>query len=112
MPIMLLGAPDAASRSAAIGAPCGAGWYTPDFLGEVRSIQRRVARELRLGFWDWEGAMGGRCASQRWQGQGLMRGDMVHFTREGGDRIGAMIFADIDGISVAPPAARAGAGQK
>jgi lysophospholipase L1-like esterase len=112
MPIMLLGAPDAASRNAAIGAPCGAGWYTPAFLGEVRSIQRRVARELRLGFWDWERAMGGRCASQRWQAQGLMRGDMVHFTRDGGDRIGAMIFADIDGISVAPPAPRAGAGQQ
>lgn len=96
VPIMLLGAPDAASRSASTGGTCGSGWFTPTLLGDVRSVQRRVARELRLSFWDWEQAMGGRCASQSWLGQGLMRGDMVHFTRAGGDRIGAMIFEDLE----------------
>ncbi len=101
VPIMLLGAPDAASRSAGMGASCGAGWYTPNLLDGVRSIQRRVARELRLGFWDWEQAMGGRCASQSWLTSGLMRSDMVHFTREGGDRIGAMIFADLERVAPA-----------
>ena len=101
VPIMLLGPPDAASRNAA-GSSCGAGWYTPIFLGQVRTIQRRAARELGLAFWDWERAMGGRCASQAWLGQGLMRGDMVHFTREGGDRIGAMIFADLERTAPAP----------
>ena len=107
VPIMLLGAPDAASRSAAIGSGCGSGWYTPNFLGQVRAIQRRVARELALSFWDWEQAMGGRCAAQTWLGRGLMRGDMVHFTREGGDRIGAMIFADLERAAPAAAAAPA-----
>ena len=106
IPIMLLGAPDAASRSAGMGASCGAGWYTPNLLDGVRSVQRRVARELRLGFWDWEQAMGGRCASQSWLNSGLMRSDMVHFTREGGDRIGAMIFADIERVAPAAAASR------
>lgn len=101
IPIMLLGAPDAASRSAGMGASCGAGWYTPNLLDGVRSVQRRVARELRLGFWDWEQAMGGRCAAQSWLTSGLMRSDMVHFTREGGDRIGAMLFADLERVTPA-----------
>jgi lysophospholipase L1-like esterase len=96
VPIMLLGAPDAASRSAAVGASCGSGAFTPGALGEVRAVQRRVARELGLGFWDWEQAMGGRCAAQAWVNSGLMRSDLVHFTREGGDRIGAMIFEDLE----------------
>lgn len=106
VPIMLLGAPDAASRSAGMGASCGAGWYTPNLLDGVRSIQRRVARELRLGYWDWEQAMGGRCASQSWLGAGLMRSDMVHFTREGGDRIGAMLFADLERVTPAAAVSR------
>ena len=107
VPIMLLGAPDAASRSASMGASCGTGAFTPSLLGEVRSIQRRVARELGIGYWDWERAMGGRCASQAWLSQGLMRGDMVHFTREGGDRIGAMIFGDLERAPAAAPPATA-----
>jgi lysophospholipase L1-like esterase len=110
VPIMLLGAPDAASRNAGLGASCGAGWHTPALLGEVRATQRRVARELKLGFWDWEQAMGGRCASQVWLGRGLMRGDMVHFTREGGDRIGAMIFEDMSRAAAAAPAAPTSSG--
>lgn len=96
VPIMLLGAPDAASRSAGIGSSCGSGTFTPTTLTGVRGVQRRVARELGLGFWDWEQAMGGRCASSSWVSSGLMRGDFVHFTREGGDRIGGMIFDDLE----------------
>lgn len=102
VPIMLLGAPDAASRNASPGPACAAGWHIPAYLGEVRSIQRRVARELGVGFWDWEKAMGGRCAARTWVAQGLMRGDMVHFTKAGGDRIGAMIFADIERAAPGP----------
>lgn len=106
VPIMLLGAPDAASRGGG-GTSCGSGSSTPMLLGEVRSVQRRVARELSLSFWDWEQAMGGRCASQTWLSRGLMRGDLVHFTREGGDRIGAMIFEDLERAPAAPAAAAA-----
>jgi lysophospholipase L1-like esterase len=103
VPILLVGAPDAATRSGSLaGSGCGGGWGTPGFLGQVRAAQRRIARELGLAFWDWERAMGGRCASQAWLSQGLMRGDMVHFTRTGGDRIAELMFADLARIPAAP----------
>jgi len=94
VPILLLGPPDAGSRQAG-GSDCGDGWYVPQLLGEVRERQRRVAREQGLAFWDWATAMGGRCAASQWRLAERMRGDHVHFTRDGGDRIGAMIDADL-----------------
>ena len=97
VPIMLLGAPDAGSRNASLsaGVSCGEGWYEPRLLSVVRERQARVARDLRLGFWNWAAAMGGRCASYQWRLTEQMRGDHVHFTRTGGDRIGALLDADI-----------------
>lgn len=97
-PILLLGAPDAAGAEARLALPrsgCGDGWAVPLLLGAVRERQRAVARDLGLAFWDWSTAMGGRCAASAWRRDGLMRGDHVHFTREGGERIGALIDADI-----------------
>jgi lysophospholipase L1-like esterase len=96
VPILLVGPPDAATRdSTAAGGACGEGWYTPAGLGEIRRRQRAVARDLGLAFWDWEAAMGGRCASLAWHRAGLMRDDHIHFTRDGGDRIGRMLFDDL-----------------
>ena len=67
VPILLVGAPDAATRDpAAAGGDCGEGYYTPALLGEIRARQRAVARDLGLAFWDWEAAMGGRCAARAW----------------------------------------------
>jgi hypothetical protein len=97
VPIMLLGAPDAGSRNASLsgGVSCGDGWVEPRLLSVVRDSQIRVARDLRLAFWNWSAAMGGHCASYQWVLTGQMRGDHVHFTRTGGDRIGSLIDADI-----------------
>jgi lysophospholipase L1-like esterase len=97
LPILLLGPPDAARPPAAAGPgdACGDGWSVPHGLDMVRAVQRRVARETHAAFWDWAAAMGGRCASSSWTLSGRMRGDHVHFTRGGGDLIGAMIDADI-----------------
>ena len=96
VPILLAGAPDAATRDpAAGGGDCGEGYYTPALLGEVRRRQRAVARDMGLAFWDWEAAMGGRCASRAWHRAGLMRDDHIHFNRDGGDRIGRMLFGDL-----------------
>jgi lysophospholipase L1-like esterase len=111
VPILLLGAPDAARRAPARGndVDCGDGWSVPGLLGEVRRRQRRIAEAMNLAFWDWQAAMGGACASSRWVGSGDMRGDHVHFSRSGGDRIGAMLHQDLAEAAasyLAGPAAR------
>jgi hypothetical protein len=96
VPILLLGPPDAATRQpSGLAGACGDGWAVPRGLEAVRSRQLRVARALHTAFWDWAAAMGGRCASSAWRASDEMRGDHVHFTRSGGDRIGAMLDADI-----------------
>lgn len=111
-PILLLGAPDAATQNRGLRpeTDCGDGWGPPRLLGEVRQIQIRLARELGLAFWNWAGAMGGACAAHQWRLQGLMRGDHVHFTREGGDRIGRALNADLERAAAslpdAPPPSR------
>jgi len=111
VPILLLGAPDAGRReSAAAGleGACGDGWAVPRLLGEVRSRQMAVARDMHAAFWNWSAAMGGRCASSQWRLNEQMRGDHVHFTRDGGDRIGGLLDADfnraLQDSGLAPPA--------
>ena len=98
VPILLLGAPDAAIRTPT-GTPrlaCGGGWYVPVLLEQVRARQAATARALGLAYWDWAAAMGGRCSASRWVAAGEMRGDHVHFTRSGGERIGAMLDAALE----------------
>lgn len=71
--------------------------FVPPGLGVVREIQRRVAAELKIGFWDWQARMGGTCAAKRmvFAEPALMRGDFVHFNRQGGWEIAKMLQADI-----------------
>jgi len=105
VPILLLGAPDAATRNPAFAGggagSCGGGWVTPAFIAEVRRRQRSLARELGLAFWDWHQAMGGQCSALRWQARGHMGGDRIHFTRAGGDEVGAMLFRDLTAAAAA-----------
>ena len=103
VPILLIGAPDAATRNMAIASngasppvPCGEGWATPGLLADIRDRQRAVAMRLGLAFWDWNAAMGGACSVHSWRQQGWALGDHVHFTRAGGSQIGARLAADLD----------------
>jgi lysophospholipase L1-like esterase len=109
VPILMLGAPDALSRNPALrtnadgdalacpdaGTPA---LFAPPALAGVRTIQRRVAQELGLAFWDWQAAMGGACAAQRWTDAvpPLMRPDHVHFLRAGGQSLAQRLQADLD----------------
>ncbi len=72
-------------------------WYAPPALGQVREIQRRVADEAGVAFWDWEARMGGPCSVDRWfrEDPPAARGDHVHFNRLGGDRIGGWLAEDL-----------------
>ena len=108
VPILLLGAPDSATRIPSLmtlggvaGAPCDAsatGWQPTAALASVQAIQRRVAHDLGLAYWDWSRGMGGRCTAHRWVQEPTpsMRGDHVHFTSPGGAEIARLLQADID----------------
>jgi lysophospholipase L1-like esterase len=82
---------------AASGASRGA-LFPPAGLKTVRDIQRKVAAQLNVAFWDWEAAMGGRCTADGWvhRDPPLMRGDYVHYTKAGGEEIARRLQADLD----------------
>jgi lysophospholipase L1-like esterase len=99
VPILLLGAPDALSRLPALRKPgvieCGNGLFAPAALAQVRAVQRKVAGELRLAYWDWQARMGGPCSALRWVESGRMRNDYVHFTSTGGAALAQLLQADL-----------------
>ncbi|ABQ69805.1 SGNH/GDSL hydrolase family protein [Rhizorhabdus wittichii] len=72
--------------------------FPPPGLKVVREVQRKVARQLRLGFWDWEARMGGRCTAVSWVKlqPTRMRPDYVHFNTAGGQEIATRLQADLD----------------
>ncbi|NBC35433.1 hypothetical protein GTZ99_02550 [Novosphingobium sp. FSY-8] len=110
-PILLIAPPDAATRQMAVARidtglshACDRGLMVPAGLAMVRQEQLATATELRLGFWNAGLAMGGPCSSLSWQAQGQMLGDLVHINRAGGDRLGAMLAADLESAAVSPAA--------
>lgn len=72
--------------------------FPPPGLKAVRDVQRRVADQLRLGYWDWEGRMGGRCTAVNWVKVPpfKMRPDYVHYNSLGGQEIAGKLQADMD----------------
>ena len=116
VPMLVLGAPDSATRNTTLwsGAsgtslPCDdPAWRPTAALAAVQAIQARVAHDEGAAFWSWSAAMGGRCTATRWAvaTPPLMRGDRVHFTREGGEAIARALQADLDAAAflVAPDA--------
>jgi lysophospholipase L1-like esterase len=97
--------PPAASPAGSSGTKGQAGWtvpsrplFPPPGLKLVRDVQRRVAQQLRLGFWDWEARMGGRCTAVSWVKlqPAKMRNDYVHYNSAGGQDIAGRLQADLD----------------
>jgi len=74
------------------------GLFPPPALAAVRDVQRRVAQSLNVAFWDWEAREGGRCTALDWARRSppLMRGDYVHYTRDGGRELAQRLQADLD----------------
>ncbi|WP_294390752.1 GDSL-type esterase/lipase family protein [uncultured Sphingomonas sp.] len=72
--------------------------FPPAALQGVRDVQRRVAAQLNVGYWDWERAMGGRCSADQWvhASPALMRGDYVHYTSAGGHELAKRLQGDLD----------------
>ena len=78
--------------------PAVSGLFVPPGMAAVRDIQRRIAGELNLAFWDWSARMGGACSAPKWvRGTpARMRGDYVHFNSAGGRDIAQRLQADLD----------------
>ena len=101
--LMILGAPDAlrGGVTPGSGGGCSADGMRapPPKLAVVRDVQRRVAADLGVAFWDWHGRMGGDCSTDRLAlgAEPLMRGDRVHFTSAGSDWIGGILSGDLLG---------------
>ena len=97
--LMLLGAPDAQRSGVTNGCSADGLRAPPPKLAVVRDVQRRVAADLGVAFWDWHGRMGGDCSADRLAlgAEPLMRGDRVHFTSAGADWIGGILSGDLMG---------------
>lgn len=95
--LMILGAPDALRGGAVNGCSVDGRLAPPPSLAVVRDVQRRVAAEMGVAFWDWHGRMGGDCSADRLatRGEALMLRDRVHFNAVGADWIGGMLHADL-----------------
>jgi len=72
--------------------------FAPPALADVRRIQRLVAGEMGVAYWDWQARMGGPCTARDWvqRAEPLMRGDYVHFKTGGGQEIARRLQADLD----------------
>lgn len=95
--LMILGAPDALRRTEAGGCAPDVPRAPPPNLAVVRDVQRRVAADMGVAFWDWRGRMGGECSAERLatRADPFMRGDRVHFTSAGADWIGGVLSDDL-----------------
>jgi lysophospholipase L1-like esterase len=109
--LMVLGAPDALRNGATNGCSADRLRAPPPGIAVVRDVQRRVAADLGVAFWDWHGRMGGDCSADRLalRGEPFMRADRVHFTNAGADWIGGVLSADLLAAYDVWTAARAGA---
>uniref|UniRef100_UPI00196A0ECC SGNH/GDSL hydrolase family protein n=1 Tax=Sandarakinorhabdus rubra TaxID=2672568 RepID=UPI00196A0ECC len=88
-PVMLAGpAPRAVRR----GLPL----FVPPGLAVVQQVQRRVAGDLGIAFWDWRARQGGACAAIRWMQDGLMGPDFIHYSPAGGAEVARLLLADLD----------------
>lgn len=91
--ILIVSAPESLKQTS--GA-CG---VRPLNLTAVQEIQKQVAESEHTLFWSWQQAMGGSCSMKRWIEQGLGRGDGVHFTALGYERLGQDLAKDILGFA-------------
>ncbi|MGY4398118.1 lysophospholipase L1-like esterase [Sphingomonas sp. UYAg733] len=110
VPILMISPPEALTRNRALrhnasgtarlcaGLTESAELFAPPALIQVRSVQRRVAAELRLASWDAYWRMGGFCSAATWARETppRMRRDYVHFTRAGGAELAQRLQDDLN----------------
>lgn len=109
--LMILGAPDALRNGVVNGCSADGRRAPPPSLAVVRDVQRRVAADMGVAFWDWHGRMGGDCSADRLatRGEPFMLRDRVHFSSAGADWIGGALLADLMAAYDSSAARRGGA---
>ncbi len=97
--LLLVGPPDGVRRPVpGAGVLCAGGlWQSPPKLAAVREVQRNVARDMGLFFWDWSVPMGGLCSMVDWAGQTppLASADHLHLLHAGYRRTAETLFATL-----------------
>ncbi len=65
--------------------PCGAGWYIPPHLGEIRAIEQNAAASTGAYWFDWSAPQGGACGMMDWAAREPPLGgpDHVHLKTAG-----------------------------
>jgi lysophospholipase L1-like esterase len=61
-------------------------------IAREREVIIALAEKYRVPVWDFYGIMGELGSSKTWLSNGLMQGDMVHFTSEGYHIKGALLI--------------------
>ena len=109
--MMILGAPDALRDGVSDGCSADGRRRPPPSLAVVRDVQRRVAADMGVAFWDWHGRMGGDCSADRLatRAEPFMLRDRVHFSSAGAEWIGGVLHADLMTAYAAWSARRGGA---
>ena len=67
--------------------------FNPPALAAASAVQRRVAADLGIAFWDWPGRQGGARSAARWKPTGLMCTDFTHFSPAGGSATVPLLLA-------------------
>jgi lysophospholipase L1-like esterase len=65
-------------------------------LSDVIDVQREIATQQNVAFWDWRLHMGGPRVVTQWVLAGLGQGDYVHLTGEGYRLIGNLLFTQLE----------------
>jgi lysophospholipase L1-like esterase len=99
--LLLVGPPDGVRHPiAGAGTLCPGGlWQSPPKLAAVREVQRGIAREMGLLFWDWSVPMGGTCSMADWAARTppLASADHLHLLHAGYRLTAESLFSEIMG---------------
>lgn len=64
-------------------------------LEKVIAVQRDVARQEHVLYWDWRAFMGGACSINKWRMRGEGQADRVHLLRPGYQRSARGLYKNI-----------------
>ncbi len=97
--LLLIGPPDGVRHPRqGAGMLCTGGlWQSPPKLAAIRQLQRDIAREKTLLFWDWSVPMGGACSMADWASRSppLAAADHLHLLHAGYRLTAESLFAEL-----------------